>query len=616
MVMSLITSIRKEWGKGAARSLIGLCLMLPVCAQAANEVQTGVLSQQGPIETLNRVDVGVLATRGSLLATQRWQPMMDWLQQQIPNTNFSLHPFTLDEMEAAVRTQSIDFVITNPGQSVILGRQYPLSWLATLKSNLGGRSTFSIGSALVVRTDSSYQTLTDLKGKEVAAVSETAFGGYLTIRRKMQQMGLEPATFFSDIEFSGFPLDAIVYKLRDLHVEGIIIPVCQLETMNKEGLVSGERYRVLDNMAPPGFACELSTPLYPNWSFAKTGKASEWLAKKIARVLLALPEEHPAAVAALSLGWTTPISQLTVDRLYQDLDLHPLQKPWWQEALSWLKANQQWGWALVILILVLNIYHFVLEYRFNKSKRLLLETQHRLKEKNAMLEHAQRVAVVGELGSSLAHEINQPLAAIRNYSQGGLVRIGKGSHADELKPVLEKIQQQVIRADEVVQRLRALINKRPVNKCSSDVEVLLSDTLHLLDHDFDKKQLKVSRLTQGEPVSVFLDPVGFQQLLLNLLTNAADACLMRKDAESHQIVISTAYTEDLVVLTITDNGIGLQASAETLQGAFYTTKNHGLGLGLAICRDVVEDHHGELLLSSATPCGCQATVILPLQQTD
>jgi two-component system sensor histidine kinase TtrS len=299
-----------------------------------------------------------------------------------------------------------------------------------------------------------------------------------------------------------------------------------------------------------GFGCQVSTALYPNWSFAKTGKASEALAKKIARALLDLPERDPAAIAAHSLGWSAPISQLKIDKLYQELDLHPLQKPWWQEALTWLKSNQQWGWTFLLFVVVLNLYHFLLEYRFSRNQRLLIATQNRLKEKNAMLEHAQRVAIVGELGGSIAHEINQPLSAIRNYSQGGLVRINKGSSADDLKVVLEKIQQQVIRADDIVQRLRSLIKKRPLNKQYSNVQALITDAVMLLDHDLIKHQITLSVIESGQVVPVYLDPIGFQQLLLNLVKNSMDACVLDhqklRDQEQHtqeqyQIVIDTEY---------------------------------------------------------------------------
>ena len=568
------------------------------------------------VQTVN-VDVGVLATRGGAEAQNRWQPTMNWLSERVPNTHFVLHPFTLQQMEQAVENQTVDFVITNPGQAVRLGRQFSLSWLATLNSANGNSqsgTTHAIGSAFVVRKDSEYQSIESLSGHPLVAVNENAFGGYLTMRYEINQLGLSQSHYFSSIQFLGFPLDALLYQLRDKHIEGAIVPVCLLERMNQEGLLDKDNFRVINNISPQGFSCATSTPLYPNWSFAKTGRSDNHLAKPITRALLSLPSEHPAAIAANSLGWTPAVSQLLVDKLYQGLDMHPLQKPWWQEAMSWLKRNQQWGWMLFILVIVFNGYHFLLEYRFSRSKRELENTLNSLKEKNTMLEHAQRVAIVGELGSSLAHEINQPLAAIRNYSQGGLLRIKKGKEAQDLVPVLEKIEQQVIRADSIIQRLRALINKRTIAKSECDIKDIISDTLLLLDYDFKKKGIQIIQNDVQKSYPYWGDAVGLQQVLLNVFNNAADACLQREEQEStlaHKIWIETTMNEQNIKIVIRDNGIGLVDNNQPLSKAFVTTKENGLGLGLAICRDVIEDHHGTFLLQSVQPQGCRVTVTLP-----
>lgn len=565
----------------------------------------------------NVIKVGVLATRGSNEADLRWQPTMMWLSQHIPDTQFVLLPFTLNQMEKAVTYQTVDFVITNPGQAVRLGRQFPLSWLATLNKANGNRessTTHAIGSALIVRNDSSFTTIESLSGQSLSAVNQNAFGGYLTMRFEVAKLGINQERYFSDIQFLGFPLDAQIYQLRDKHIDGAIVPVCLLEKMSQEGLIDKNEFRAINNIAPQGFACVASTPLYPNWSFAKVGSGNEELAKKIARSLLALPQDNAAAIAANSLGWTTPISPLSVDQLYRGLDMHPLQKPWWQEAVSWLKQNQQWGWMLFILVIALNGYHFLLEYRFSRSKRELESTLHSLKEKNSMLEHAQRVSIVGELGSSLAHEINQPLAAIRNYSQGGLLRLRKGLPAQELIPILEKIEQQVIRADSIVQRLRKLINKRQIAKAECDINDIISDTLVLLDYDFQKKQIHLTRDNAAEACLLWGDAVGIQQVLLNVFNNAADACIQREEQDNnvtHQIHIETHYDDSNVVIKVQDNGIGLEDDSELLSKAFFTTKENGLGLGLAICRDVIEAHQGQFLLEPASPQGCCVTVILP-----
>jgi len=560
------------------------------------------------------VNVGGLATLGSVEAMLRWQPTLSWLQNQIPNTEFRLHPYSLPEIESAVKQQSVDLIITNPGQAVSLGRQYSLSGMATLISQRGD-GTHVIGSALIVRADSKYQHVLDVSTLKMAAVANNAFGGYLAMELEIQKKGINSATFFEHVSFLGFPIDNIIYQLRDGYFEAAIMPVCQLEKMLEEGVIEPGTLRILGDVSPSNFTCAVSTELYPNWSIAKTSKLSNQLAKQITNALFALPNDHSANIASESLGWNPPISQLSVDQLYRDLDIHPLQRLWWQETIQWVKSNQQWAWAVLFVLLFLTIYHFILEFRFRRNTRKLKATLNNLQDKNAMLAHAQRVAIIGELGSSLAHEINQPLTAILNYSQGGLLRLKKGADTSEIVPALEKIQQQVKRAGDIIQRLRALINKRVIAKSSCDLEVLMSDTLTLLDYDFQQKEISVNRACLGHPCTINADAVGLQQVLLNVLNNASDACLMQQTVHpsNNEVNIESRYDDDQLILTIIDNGIGLTATQAELKNAFFTTKKDGLGLGLAICRDVIEDHNGQFSIQQATPRGCCVSIILPLR---
>ncbi|MBY7659535.1 sensor histidine kinase [Vibrio atlanticus] len=609
-------------------SIVSLCwlsLTAGMCLAAQTEQE---ITTTGTVESEQVIEVGVLAIRGKLSAQQRWQPTMDWLSERIPGKHFVLKPFNLEEMADAVKGVEVDFVITNPGQAVRLGRQYALSWMATMTSHnfeqSGASNTQSIGSALVVRRMSPYISLEQLSGKPIAAVSENAFGGYLTMRYQVMQQGLNPNHFFTNTQFLGFPIDASLYQLREGHIEAAVVPSCLVENMISEGLLVAGQYRIIENQAPEGFRCQVSTPLYPNWSFAKTERASSTLAKKMSQVLFAMPKSSAPAIAANASGWTSPTSLLSIDKLYQQLDMHPLQQPWWKEALIWLKYNQQWAWAFFILVVLLNAYHFWLEYKFSRSKKQLEATLHKLKSKSEQLEHSQRIAVVGELGSSLAHEINQPLAAIRNYSEGGLLRISKNKPLTDIEPVFEKIQSQVDRADAIIQRLRNMIKKRSSDKSQTNIEQLLTDTIELLQFRLQKHKITIERHAVGKSIQLHVDPVGLQQVIVNLINNATDACnaqmhreqsaasdIGNKNSEPPTIKVITEYQPDKMMLSVIDNGTGLDFTEQQVTQAFVSSKENGLGLGLAICQDVIEDHSGQVAIKSLTPHGCHVSVTLP-----
>lgn len=594
---------------------LGRCLLWLYLAGMTAPLWATSLPQSTPSLQIQKqeVTVAVLATRGETVALHRWLPLMDYLNLTIEDKHFILKPVNLYELADAVKAQSVDFIITNPGQSVQLGRQYPLSWLATLRSEYEGETAEVIGSALIVRKNSRYQRIGDLEGQPIGAAAEVAFGGYLTFKWELVKQGIEAKRFFSRIHFLGFPLDNIVNQLADKKIEAAILPACQLEDMAKEGLIDITEFRVLEQKTPTGFPCQVSTQLYPNWSFAKTGKASEQLAKEVTLALFALPEKSKAAKAAQSLGWTAPINQLTIDRLYKDLDLHPLQNPWWIEAFIWLKANQQWAWTLIIVFIALNGYHFILEYRFNRNQAKLITTQHALNEKVRQLEHIQRVAILGELGGNIAHELNQPLAAIRNYSQGAAIRLQRGTTPEELTAVLENIQRQVVRASDIILRLRNMIKQRPIQKREATIEPIVRDTVALLQQEFDREAVNVTIHQEGQAQALCLDVTGIEQLVFNLLRNALDAC-KEVDVSRRQIDIELHYLSDQLKLIIKDTGVGLKADFRAVSSAFFTTKTDGLGLGLSICKEIVKSHHGELTLVPNDPIGCSAQVVLSYQE--
>ncbi len=556
------------------------------------------------------VDIGVLATRGYSDSINRWQPTMNWLEQQIPGYYFRLHPLTLEQLSQAVAAQELDFVITNPGQSVLLARQYSLSWLATLKSRLNAGEPMQVGSALVVRSESSLQHLQDLRHKRLGIVSTQAFGGYLTLVYEARLKQIDLPSYVAEIQSLGFPLDNLLYRLRDGSIDAAVVPVCQLEQMAAEGLIDAGHYRVLDNQAPAGFACEVSTRLYPNWSMAKTSRAGQGLAKQLTLALLALPEDSEAAKMSGSLGWTTAVSQLAIDKLLKDLDLHPLQAPWWQRALQWLKAHSHWGWSLLALLVLLNGYHFWLEYSFSRRGRELAKAQRQLSENLSLLEHAQRAAVAGELGASLAHELNQPLAAIGNYCHGASVRLQQGQ-LDKLPLALEQIQAEVGRAHGIIQRLRGLLKKRPPQKQLQPFSPLLSETLILLGHELEKQAIRVDWQIVGEESPMQLDTVAMQQLLLNLLKNAIEALAEEPKAE-RIIALRLDYQSQpgKLLLEVQDNGPGLKQDGKSLMQAFTSTKKDGLGLGLVICREIAESHGGSISLLQPPEGGCLVTVLL------
>lgn len=561
-------------------------------------------------------DVGVLALRGHAHAREAWQPTLDWLEVQNPGYKFNLHTYDFDQLEDAFLHGWLDFILTSPGQATKLAREYPINWLATQKTAYSDLPNKSIASVVVVREESPFKTLRDINKANVAAVSEKAFGGFLALRYELDKLGYFNSSFFEKIHFTGPPTDQLILDVIKNDLDVAIVPACTLENMAKEGSIQLHSLRVLNEKRPADSICAVSTPLYPNWTMAMTERTPFDVGQMVAQTLFAMPAEHPAAIAANNVGWMLPAPSINVDKVYKHLDMHPLQKSWGQKAKEWLGKNQAIAMASLLTLLLMTGYHFWLEWKFQRSQEKLKSTMNNLRRKSSMLEHAQRITIVGELGSSIAHEINQPLAAIKNYSQGAKVRMERGTTPEEMLPILDKIQQQVTSASDIIQRLRSLIHRTPIEKNWIDLPSLIEESMKLVDYEFQRHRIQLGVMYSGEVQPIFADVTGLQQVILNVLNNAKDACLSHEPKRKELYVdLHISFCDEMVIIDVMDNGIGIEEQDIPLDQAFYTTKENGLGLGLAICRDVIDAHQGSIRFRSIEPTGCQVTIILPYQET-
>nr|WP_237468670.1 sensor histidine kinase [Vibrio stylophorae] len=559
----------------------------------------------------------MLALRGHKHAQQVWQPTLTWLEQQMPGYQFVLHTYDFDQLEDAFLHDWLDFILTSPGQMTHLAAQYPVTRLATQKSAHSEIPNRSIASVALVRNDSSLDNFEDLGTARIAAVSNKAFGGYLAFHHEIEKMGQFGDDFFSRITFTGPPTDQLVFDVLDHRFDMVIVPACTLESLVAEGKVKFNELRVLNLQPSKTSKCKVSTALYPSWSFAMTNRPGIEIGQKVAQALMAMPSDHPAATIAQNRGWMMPSSHVNIDKVFRDLDMHPLQKPFAQVFATWVKEHRLYVCCAMALLVFSVLYHLWLHWRFKRSRDHLKKTLNDLRRKSSMLEHAQRVAIVGELGSSLAHEINQPLAAIQNYSQGAKIRMERGVSSQEMLPVIDKIQHQVTAASNIIQRLRDLIHKKPVEKNWCDLVKLTEETIKLVDYEFQRAGVQLGTFYSGEPRPIFADAVGLQQVILNVVKNGKDACLSHQMPPSPLFVdVHVIFFDHEVLIEVTDNGIGLVQDHLPLDHAFYSTKENGLGLGLAICRDVVEGHRGTIQLRTIEPTGCQVTVVLPYLHGD
>jgi PAS domain S-box-containing protein len=226
--------------------------------------------------------------------------------------------------------------------------------------------------------------------------------------------------------------------------------------------------------------------------------------------------------------------------------------------------------------------------------------------------HLSRVAMLGELSGALAHELNQPLTAILANARAAqrLLRLSSPD-LDELRDILEDIAQDDRRAGEVIERLRAFLRKGAMQPGHLDLNEVVTEVLGLVHSDLIQRRVTVdARLAAALP-TVFADRVQLQQVLLNLLLNACDAMAADSRGEKRVTIQTTESATGGVELSVADQGTGIPPDEmERVFEPFVTSKPHGLGLGLAICRSIVTAHGGRLWAENNEDGGATFNLVL------
>ena len=240
-----------------------------------------------------------------------------------------------------------------------------------------------------------------------------------------------------------------------------------------------------------------------------------------------------------------------------------------------------------------------------------------LQRAQAELAYATRVMTLGEMTASIAHEVNQPLAAIVTNSEA-CVRLlaGAAPHLHESRQAVQQIIQDAQRASAVIGRIRAMAKKTPPHRDSSDINEVIREVISLARGEIHSNGVELHlHLSDGLP-PILADRVQLQQVMLNLIINGVEAISGVEDGPRALCIRSDRNKPDGVLVVVRDTGIGLAAeSLAHLFDAFYTTKPEGLGMGLAISRSIIEAHGGQLWATPNTGPGASFQCTLPLPNT-
>jgi C4-dicarboxylate-specific signal transduction histidine kinase len=237
-----------------------------------------------------------------------------------------------------------------------------------------------------------------------------------------------------------------------------------------------------------------------------------------------------------------------------------------------------------------------------------------LRDAQMELAHVTRVTTLGELAVSIAHEVNQPLAAVVANAEACLRWLDRGPpDLDAARRSVEWVIDDGNRASEVIRRVRALANKTDLEKVPLDVNDVVREVIALVQPRITSHQVSL-RIELAPALPMILgDRVQLQQVMINLMMNGIEAMQSVMDRPRELVIRSSRDETQQVLVSVTDFGVGIAAeNADRLFNAFFTTKSSGMGMGLSICRSIMEAHDGRLWATANIPHGATFQFTLPV----
>ena len=539
--------------------------------------------------------------------TQVFDETRDALIKKFGKENVSFDLIHVNQLVSKIFSGEVNFFISTTGLSRRLQADGARD-LVTLTSKRFPNPNLSYGSVFLTRKDSRISSIADMQEKVLVGNRPLGFYGYVVPIGEIARHGNKPKDFFSKEIFLDSGSHNVLASLLRGEGDVATVPSCFLEDNYPEDHPFRKDLKPINVLESK--PCVRSTPAYPNWAFSSSPGASPEVARDVLKTLLDMPTDSKG------YRWSIATNFSGTDQLYKDLKegMYIILNEW--SLKTFFKEYKHWFFSLTVLLICLAGYSALLNYLVRKKTRQLQRSikhqqvlQKRSRDSEAKFESLQKLGIIGQMSSMIAHELRQPLSTLRLYAQGLQRKLERGEWSiEQSSEVLSKIVTQAERAEQIVQSVRNYAK----SKRSEKQEICLTEIVNNALYAF-KQSGRFRRnviVSIAEDIRLFANPMEFELAILNLLRNSADslASLNHKDPK---IELAVRRNGDFAEIEVKDNGV--KVSEADLQAAVVplrSNKENGLGIGLSLVNNIMENHGGSLVLHARKEGGVTAVLSL------
>ncbi len=532
------------------------------------------------------------------------------LEDLLGEENVVVTQLPIEELSRRVKAGDFDMILTSAGAYRRLAIEGAgVRDLASVASARAPNPNYADGSVFFVRADSPVKSIEDLKGLSIAANHARGFSGWQTALGELFARGIDYASFFSRIDFTNHDMAEVVRRVEDGRSDAGVVRACFMEDMN----LTLSRFRFLGERRDGRIACVHSTELYPNWVISTLPSLSPDLSRRIGAALFSMPP------IADGVHWSVANDFRGIDDLFKNLKIGPYEYLQTFSLRRFIAENWPF-FAIALTLIAALILHSVtvsalvrrrtreLEASLARESELMRETE----AAQSRFLSLQKVGIVGQMSSIIAHELRQPLAAISMQAFGLLRRYENGTATESAAAAaLEKITHQTDRASAIVDQVRAYAKgdrKRGPIELNAAVGAAVVEARKSLRSTGVEIRFRAADTAQ----TVVANPLEIDLIVMNLLKNAAEA-VAGDESRDAPVTCTVIASADGPGLRIENPGPALDdARWETiLADSLVTSKKRGLGLGLSIVRSLTEDLGGRLAFDRPASGGLSVSVTFP-----